>query len=242
MRLPAVFNPRHGGKLHMSRINTPFEITPEILLRAYSIGLFPMAESAEDDELFWVEPSERAIFPLEGFIVSHSLAKTVRSDRFEVRVDNDFDAVIEGCAAPAPGRENTWINARIRNLYRSLFDLDAVHTVECWRAGRLVGGLYGVALGAAFFGESMFHRETDASKVALTHLVARLRAGGFRLLDTQFMTQHLASLGAIEIARERYRSLLEAAMAPPAGDFWIWPKGRGVSGAEALAALRDECR
>jgi leucyl/phenylalanyl-tRNA---protein transferase len=223
----------------MSRANTPFEITPEILLRAYSIGLFPMAESAEDDELFWVEPSERAIFPLEGFIVSRSLAKTVRSDRFEVRVDGDFDAVIAGCAAPAAGRENTWINTRIRKLYRALFDLGAVHTVECWRDGRLVGGLYGVALGAAFFGESMFHRETDASKVALTHLVARLRAGGFRLLDTQFMTEHLASLGAIEIARDTYRSLLEAAMASPPGDFWVWPKERRVPGAAALAALRD---
>ncbi len=221
----------------MSRANAPFEITPEILLRAYSIGLFPMAESAEDDELFWVEPRERAVFPLDRFVVSRSLAKTVRSDRFELRVDNDFDAVIAACAASAPGRESTWINERIRRLYRSLFELGAVHTVECWRDGRLVGGLYGVALGAAFFGESMFHLETDASKVALTHLVARLCAGGFRLLDTQFMTQHLASLGAIEVSRKNYRLLLEAATAPPPGDFWVWPKARRVRGAEALAAL-----
>jgi leucyl/phenylalanyl-tRNA---protein transferase len=221
----------------MSRTAPSFEITPQILLRAYSLGLFPMAESADEDELFWVEPEERAIFPLDAFKVSRSLAKTVRSDRFEVRVDFDFDAVIEACAAPAPDRESTWINGQIRRLYRALFDLGVVHTVECWREGRLVGGLYGVALGAAFFGESMFHRETDASKVALTHLVARLRAGSFRLLDTQFMTTHLASLGALEISRSEYRLLLEDAMSPPAADFLIWPKGEIVGGDAALAAL-----
>jgi leucyl/phenylalanyl-tRNA--protein transferase len=224
----------------MSRHSAHFEITPQILLRAYSIGVFPMAESAEDEQLFWVEPRERAVFPLGGLVVSRSLAKAVRQDRFELRIDHDFDAVIAACAAPAPSRESTWINAQIRRLYRALFDLGAVHTVECWREGRLVGGLYGVALGAAFFGESMFHLERDASKVALVHLVARLLAGGFRLLDTQFMTEHLSSLGAVEVSRERYRELLEAALAPPAGNFWVWPKGRRVSGAEALAALQSQ--
>ena len=197
-----------------------------------------MAESADDEELFWVEPRERAIFPLDDFVVSRSLAKIVRRDWFEVRVDGDFDAVIDACAAPAPGRENTWINREIRRLYRALFELGAVHTVECWRDGRLVGGLYGVALGAAFFGESMFHRETDASKVALTHLVARLRTGGFRLLDTQFMTSHLASLGAAEVSREDYLSRLRAAMRPPTGNFLAWPAMERVRGATALAALR----
>ncbi len=230
--------PRQCDKLlTMSRADAKFEITPQILLRAYSIGLFPMAESADDDQLFWVEPEERAVFPLIDFVVSRSLAKTVRSDRFELRVDYDFDAVIEACAAPGRDRESTWINSEIRQLYRALFELGVVHTIECWREGRLVGGLYGVALGAAFFGESMFHRETDASKVALTHLVARLRAGGFRLLDTQFMTRHLASLGAAEVSREEYRLLLDDAMSPPVGNFWIWPKSSRMTGAAALAAL-----
>jgi leucyl/phenylalanyl-tRNA---protein transferase len=205
----------------MSRPSASYAITPQILLRAYSIGLFPMAESAEEDQLFWVDPQERAIFPLDAFQISRSLAKTLRSDRFEVRVDQDFDAVIDACAASAPKRENTWINAEIRRLYRELFDLGFVHTVECWREGALVGGLYGVAMRAAFFGESMFHRETDASKVALAHLVGRLRSGGFRLLDTQFMTTHLASLGAVEISRDAYHDLLEHALAAsPRADPW----------------------
>jgi len=209
-----------------------------MVLRAYALGVFPMAESAEDEEIFWVEPRERAIFPLESFAVSRSLAKAIRQDRFEIRVDTDFDATIEGCAAPAASRENTWINGQIRSLYAALFDMGSVHTVECWREGRLVGGLYGVALGAAFFGESMFHIERDASKVALAHLVARLRFGGFRLLDTQFMTEHLASLGAIEIPREEYRRRLAAATSSHPGDFWAWPKGMRIDGATALAALR----
>lgn len=222
----------------MSRPGAPYAITPHLLLRAYSIGLFPMAESAEDDQLFWVDPEKRAIFPLETFIVSRSLAKTVRSDRFEVTVDRDFDAIIDACAAPAPDREKTWINAEIRSLYRELFDMGFAHTVECRRDGRLVGGLYGVALRGAFFGESMFHRERDASKVALTHLVARLRAGGFQLLDTQFMTSHLATLGAIEISREAYHRLLEEALVVHA-DFNVWPRDAAVSGREALEALND---
>ncbi|MBY6242146.1 leucyl/phenylalanyl-tRNA--protein transferase [Methylosinus sp. Sm6] len=205
----------------MSRPSASYAITPQILLRAYSIGLFPMAESAEEEQLFWVDPQERAIFPLDAFKVSRSLAKTIRQDRFEVHIDRDFDAVIDACAASAPKRENTWINSEIRRLYRELFDLGFVHTVECWRAGALVGGLYGVALRAAFFGESMFHRETDASKVALSHLVARLRSAGFCLLDTQFMTTHLASLGAVEISRDAYHDRLERALAlSPRADAW----------------------
>ncbi|HZV04591.1 MAG TPA: leucyl/phenylalanyl-tRNA--protein transferase [Gemmataceae bacterium] len=220
----------------MTRPRDDFEITPDILLRAYSIGLFPMAESAEDQNLFWIDPESRGVFPLDGMIVSRRLAKTIRSDRFEIRVDCDFDAVIDACASVAAGREKTWINQRIKRLYRQLFDQGKVHTVEAWCEGRLAGGLYGVALGAAFFGESMFHRQTDASKVALIHLAARLAAGGFRLLDTQFVTPHLESLGAIEVSKERYRMMLTDAVSRTA-DFWIWPKGRAVSGREALDAL-----
>ncbi len=220
----------------MARPRNQFEITPDILLRAYSIGLFPMAESAEDPNLYWVDPEARGIFPLDGIVISKSLRKVVRSDRFEVRVDSDFDAVIDGCAAPDTGREKTWINDRIRTLYRELFDMGHVHTVETWFDGTLVGGLYGVSLGAAFFGESMFHRKTDASKVALVHLAARLAAGGFSLLDAQFVTPHLATLGALEIPRDAYRLRLAKAMAHH-GDFWVWPKGEIVPGARALAAL-----
>lgn len=222
----------------MSRPAASLAITPHLLLRAYSVGLFPMAESAEDDQLYWVEPERRAIFPLDTFIVSRSLAKVVRADKFEVRVDNDFDAVIAACAAPARDREKTWINAEIRRLYRELFDMGFAHTVECYRDGELVGGLYGVSLQGAFFGESMFHRATDASKVALTHLVARLRKGGFQLLDTQFMTSHLASLGAIEISREAYHRALEEGLATE-GDFFAWSRDERVCGAQALEALED---
>lgn len=220
----------------MSRPRDQFEITTDILLRAYSIGLFPMAESAKDRNLFWVDPERRGIFPLDGLLVSKSLAKAVRSGRFEVKIDKDFDAVIEACAAACKGREKTWINARIKRLYRQLFDIGRVHTVECWADGVLAGGLYGVHLGAAFFGESMFHRKTDASKVALVHLAARLSKGDFRLLDTQFVTPHLASLGAIEVPKQAYRRRLADALAHE-GNFWSWPRGVTVSGQEALAAL-----
>jgi leucyl/phenylalanyl-tRNA---protein transferase len=220
----------------MSRSYNQFEITADILLRAYSIGLFPMAESAEDPNLYWVDPELRGVFPLDGIIVSRSLAKTIRSDHFEIRVDHDFDAVIDACAACAPDREKTWINARIKLLYRQLFDLGRVHTVEAWRDGALAGGLYGVCLGAAFFGESMFHRQTDASKVALVHLAARLARGGFALLDAQFVTPHLASLGAVEAPKETYRRQLADAMARQA-DFWTWPRGCRISGRDALEAL-----
>ncbi len=220
----------------MTRPRDEFEITPDILLRAYSIGLFPMAESAEDQNLFWIDPEARGVFPLDRMIVSKKLAKTIRSERFEVRVDCDFEAVIEGCASAGTGREKTWINQRIKRLYGQLFEQGKVHSVEAWQDGALAGGLYGVVLGAAFFGESMFHRQRDASKVALIHLAARLAAGGFRLLDTQFVTPHLESMGAIEVSKDYYRLLLAEAVAQTA-NFWIWPKGRHVSGREVLAAL-----
>lgn len=222
----------------MSRATKPPEITPDLVLQAYSIGLFPMAEAADQDHLFWVDPEVRGIFPLDGLIVSKRLAKTVRGDRYEIRVDTDFDAVMDGCASPAPERGQTWINGPIRRLYRALFQRGDVHTVEAWAEGKLVGGLYGVSLGAAFFGESMFHLKRDASKVALVHLVARLRRGGFRLLDTQFVTPHLASLGAIEVARVRYKVLLEDAVSTPANQARAFDRAPR-RGAEALAELKN---
>jgi leucyl/phenylalanyl-tRNA--protein transferase len=187
-------------------------VTPSLLLRAYACGIFPMAESGDDPTLYWVEPKMRGVLPLDRFHLPRRLARTVRSDIFEVRIDTDFDAVIAACAATRAGRRNTWINAPIRMLYRELFRLGHVHTVEAWRGDRLVGGLYGVKLGAAFFGESMFSDERDASKVALVHLVARLKRGGFQLLDTQFLTSHLAQFGTVEIPRDDYVKLLDEAM------------------------------
>ena len=215
----------------------PAEITPQILLRAYAVGMFPMSEGADDPSLFWVDPEMRGMFPLDKMIISKSLAKVIRSDRFEVRVNDDFDAVIDGCAAAVPDRRNTWINRRIRKLYRELYDFGFVHTVETFLDGARVGGLYGVKIGGAFFGESMFHRATDASKVALMHLAARLRAGGFKLLDTQFITPHLATLGAVEVPREAYHVLLDDAIGCSA-DFFVWPKGTSVPGAKILDILK----
>lgn len=211
------------------------EITPDILLRAYAAGVFPMAESAEDPGIYWVEPRERGIVPLDTFHIGRRLARTVRSDVFTIRFDVDFDAVIAGCAEPAPDREKTWINRRIRDLYAELFRLGHCHTVEVYHEGALVGGLYGVDLGGAFFGESMFHRMRDASKVALVHLVARLVHCGYSLLDTQFVTEHLTQFGAVEVPRRIYRGLLHDAIAKPA-NWSAWPQ-RPVSGAEALAML-----
>ena len=192
------------------------EITPEVLLKAYGCGIFPMADSADDPALHWIEPPMRGIIPLEGFYISSRLARTVRSDRFVVRVDTDFEGVLDGCAAPHPGRQRTWISHRIRGLYTKLYEIGHCHSVEAYEDGRLVGGLYGVCLGRAFFGESMFHTATDASKVALVHLVARLRAGGYRLLDTQFVTAHLARFGTVEVPRNDYRRLLADAVSRPA--------------------------
>ena len=187
-------------------------ITPQILLKAYAAGIFPMAESAEDTALYWVEPEERGIIPLRGLRISHSLRKQVRKQTFEVRVDTAFPDVIEACAAKTKNRKSTWINARICKLYGQLHKMGHCHSVECWRNGNLVGGLYGVKIGAAFFGESMFSRATDASKVALVHLVARLNAGGFQLLDAQFMNPHLKTLGAIVISKTEYGMLLPLAI------------------------------
>ncbi|MEJ0013346.1 MAG: leucyl/phenylalanyl-tRNA--protein transferase [Bauldia sp.] len=203
-----------------SRDDILLEITPQVLLKAYAVGIFPMAESADDPGLFWIEPEERGIIPLDGFHLPRRLARTIASEKFEVRVDHDFGAVIGACAASVEGRPKTWINARIRKLYGDLFDMGAAHTVETWRDGKLVGGLYGVQLGAAFFGESMFSRERDASKVALVHLVARLKAGGFMLLDTQFTTAHLKQFGAIDVDRRVYQAMLEEAISADA-DFYF---------------------
>lgn len=188
------------------------EITPQVLLKAYSCGIFPMAESADDNALYWIEPERRGILPLDTVHVPRSLARTIRRGGFEVKTDNDFEAVIEGCAAPRAGRRSTWINARIRTLYRDLFALGHCHTVEVWRNGELAGGLYGVHLGRAFFGESMFSRARDASKIALVYLVARLKYGGFTLLDTQFVTDHLVRFGAVEISRQAFQRRLEEAL------------------------------
>jgi leucyl/phenylalanyl-tRNA---protein transferase len=188
------------------------ELTPELLLRAYAIGIFPMSEGAEDPDLFWVDPERRGILPLEAFHVPRRLKKTVRRGAFEIRSDTDFEAVMRGCAEEHPGRPSTWINASILRLYRALHERGHAHCVEARQDGVLVGGLYGVSLRAAFFGESMFSRVPDASKVALVHLVARLVAGGFKLLDTQFVTAHLAQFGAIEIPRAAYRRRLAAAL------------------------------
>jgi leucyl/phenylalanyl-tRNA---protein transferase len=217
-----------------SRDSASSEITPEVLLRAYACGIFPMAESADDPTLFWVEPETRGVIPLKGFRISSRLARTVRSDLFTVTVNTAFKAVIAGCAAPQPGRHDTWINKRIRDLYVGLHELGHAHSVEVWQNDDdLVGGLYGVSLGRAFFGESMFHRTRDASKVALVHLVARLIAGGFELLDTQYVTEHLRSFGAVEISRRRYTALLDRAIKADA-DFGRLPLDHSITGARAL--------
>lgn len=205
------------------------EITPQVLLKAYACGIFPMAESAEDNALYWIEPERRGILPLDRVHVPRRLARTIRAGGFTVKVDKHFEAVIDGCAAPRSGRRSTWINGRIRGLYRELFALGHCHTVEVWQDGALVGGLYGVHLGRAFFGESMFSRARDASKIALVYLVARLKYGGFTLLDTQFVTGHLAKFGAIEVSREEFQRLLEAALAGGLAH----GSGSGVSGAAA---------
>jgi leucyl/phenylalanyl-tRNA---protein transferase len=219
-----------------SRDNALIEITPEVLLKAYACGIFPMAESADDPALYWIEPERRGVVPLDSFHVPARLARTVRTDRFSIVCNRAFDAVIAGCAEPQPGRQRTWINARIRMLYRKLHERRHCHSVEVYDGEALVGGLYGVSLGRAFFGESMFHRARDASKVALVHLIARLKAGGFRLLDTQFVTDHLKIFGAVEVPRRQYHKLLEAALGSDA-DFGALATNRPVTGEEALAQL-----
>src|SRR5271166_4786315 len=219
-----------------SRDSAQVEITPEVLLKAYACGIFPMAESADDPALYWIEPEMRGIIPLAGFHVPIRLARTVRTTPLTVHVDRDFDAVIDGCAEEKHDRARTWINTRIRKIYRGLFDAGHCHSIEVYDGERLVGGLYGVSLGRAFFGESMFHRARDASKIALVHLVARLRAGGFKLLDTQFVTEHLRNFGATEVSRPVYHKLLDAALVGEA-DFTALPVDHPISGETILARL-----
>lgn len=196
-----------------SPTSVQIEITPQVLLKAYSCGIFPMAESADDPALYWIEPQHRGILPLDRLHISRRLVRKIRQAPYDVRVDTDFEGVIEGCAASRPGRRSTWINGRIRSLYRELFAIGCCHTVETWLDGKLVGGLYGVHLGGAFFGESMFSSGRDASKIALVYLAARLIHGGFMLLDTQFVTDHLRQFGTIEVSRSAFQKLLEPALA-----------------------------
>ena len=203
-------------------------LDPRMVLGAYSVGAFPMADARTARSIYWVEPRERAILPLDGFHLSKSLRKTLTADRFRITADQAFPAIIQLCAEAAADRPDTWINGQIEQVYLELHAMGFAHSIEVWDGDRLVGGLYGLALGRAFFGESMVSRARDASKVALAHLVARLRAGGFALLDCQFITDHLASLGAIEIGRDAYVALLDSALAtggagvaPSASpDFW----------------------
>jgi leucyl/phenylalanyl-tRNA---protein transferase len=217
-------------------------ITPELLLRAYEIGLFPMAEDARDPSIYWIEPERRGIIPLEAFHVPARLARTVRSQRFRIEIDRDFDAIIEGCASSLSARrQRTWINTRIRALYGELFQEGHCHTVEAYDGETLVGGLYGVSLGAAFFGESMFSRARDASKVALVHLVARLIRGRYLLLDTQFVTPHLATFGAIELSRPAYLTRLKQATAQDPSEN-IWASRDELTGAQALRLVKRTAR
>lgn len=212
-------------------------ITPQLLLRAYASGIFPMSEDRDDPDIFWVDPEARGILPLDRFHITKSLRKVVRQDRFRVTADTAFREVMEGCAESAFDRPTTWINARILDLYGQLFEMGHAHSVECWADGDLAGGLYGVSLGRAFFGESMFSRYTDASKVALVHLVARLIEGGFVLLDTQFVTEHLRQFGALSVPREQYHRILAHALDPnrPEGDFHCL--AADFSGSSALQSI-----
>jgi leucyl/phenylalanyl-tRNA--protein transferase len=200
------------------------EVTTDLVLRAYRHGLFPMAEGRAGDKLFWLDPIKRGVLPLDGFHLSRRLLRTVLSGGYTVTADRNFAGTIAGCATPVPDRTDTWINPQIERLFTDLFRMGHAHSVETWHDGTLVGGLYGVALGGAFFGESMFSFARDASKVALVHLVARLRLGGFRLLDTQFVTGHLAQFGAEEIPRELYKRQLAAAVDEPA--VWLTDPGQ----------------
>lgn len=202
----------------MPKDEQSLELTPTLILRAYAAGVFPMADGAEAEGVFWVDPKFRGIIPLDRFHVPKRLARTIRAQDFRVTVDRDYEAVIDACA----DRDETWINGDIRRLYVGLHRMGYAHSVEVWMDGELAGGLYGVRLGAAFFGESMFHRRTDASKIALVYLVARLKAGGFTLLDSQFVTDHLARFGAERITRDRYHAMLDAAIAAR-GDFEALP-------------------
>ncbi len=212
-------------------------ITPHILLQAYSAGIFPMAETAEDNALYWVEPDERGVIPLRALHISHSLKKQIRKQPFEVRIDTAFAHVMAECAAKTEMRKATWINQRIRTLYTQLHKMGCCHSVECWQDGKMVGGLYGVKIGAAFFGESMFSRVTDASKVALVHLVARLNAGGFALLDAQFMNPHLLTLGAMPVSKADYQKMLAPAL-EATGDFNLFTEDRSPERVLHFAGMR----
>jgi leucyl/phenylalanyl-tRNA--protein transferase len=197
----------------MTRPFTPgYRIPPDLLLRAYAMGVFPMAERADDPEVFWVRPETRGIIPLDGFHVPRRLQRTMRQSPYRIARDSDFQGVLDGCAESRPGRSSTWINQPIREAYTALFERGHCHTVEAWQGEKLAGGLYGVSLGRAFFGESMFSRETDASKICLVHLVEHLRQRGFVLLDTQFTTAHLKRFGAVDVPRAKYERLLEEAV------------------------------
>ena len=209
-------------------------LTPDLLLQAYAAGIFPMAEDADDPEVFWVDPDERGVLPLDAFHLSRRLRRTIRQEVFEISCDVAFEEVVRRCAEPRPERPRTWINDEIVRLYTALFRLGFAHSIESWHEGELVGGLYGVAIGGAFFGESMFSRVNDASKVALAHLVARLRIGRFRLLDTQFVTRHLRQFGAHEIPRALYRRQLATALEADA----YFPAGR-LEGAAVLSLLQS---
>jgi leucyl/phenylalanyl-tRNA--protein transferase len=220
-----------AGHLTTGDYPAVMSVTPELLLQAYRTGIFPMAERRDDPDIFWVDPRRRGVLPLEGFRVSRSLAKRLRRDDYQVTLNADFSGVIDGCA----DREETWINSEIRDLYHALFAQGHAHSLEVWMEGALVGGVYGVTVGAAYCGESMFSRRTDASKIALAWLVDLLRRAGFVLFDTQFLTPHLASLGGIEITRHAYRMQLSEALKRPAD---LRSQPLAGSGAEVVAHLR----
>lgn len=224
----------------MSRPTAPTErIDPDLLLRAYAMGVFPMSDARDADSIYWVEPKRRAILPLDGFHLSRTLRRTIMRDRFRITADTAFEAIIALCAEAAADRPDTWINAGIERVFVDLHHRGFAHSIEVWDGDRLAGGLYGLALGRAFFGESMVSRATDASKVAIAALVARLRAGGFSLLDCQFQTDHLASLGAIEIPRDAYSVLLGAALGDSVAG--LLSGGAVVEGAfDAFDRLGDE--
>lgn len=214
---------------------TDNQVTPELLLNAYANGIFPMADSRDDVELFWVDPTERGILPFKEFHVPRSLKKLVRQEKFDVKINTAFRDVVRACAATSKGRDGTWISQTIEDLYCTLHDYGHTHSVECWKDNKLVGGLYGVSLAGGFFGESMFHTETDASKVALVHLVARLNVGGFTLLDTQFGTEHLAQFGVTEVSRQQYHQLLDNALDKTDADFL--KMRQGLSGSTILQSI-----
>lgn len=200
------------------------ELTPDLIIRAYMAGIFPMSESADNPDIFWVSPEIRGIIPLEDFHISKSLQKSIAKNNFKILIDNDFEAVIKACATYGSDRDSTWINQTIIDLYSKLFERKICHSVEVYEDDKLVGGLYGLSLGSAFFGESMFHKVSNASKIALAYLVYRLKFGGYSLLDTQFITPHLRSMGGKEITREEYEELLSEAL-KTSGDFYQFAGG-----------------